>query len=405
MRKALSTIMAALIMTACSTNTQAPVDSSFSDKEYEMAVSTCSFATKLFHEVYKSEKNNDNLCISPMSASWALAMAANGAGEATAAEIYSALGFAGNLNADSINVYLQKCGQRLATLDERVKVKSANSAWVSEKLKVNKEFIKKNRTFYDADVKNVTFDATAVKLINDWCSQKTAGKINEIVKELNPATRLMLINALYFNGRWKAPFLKERTTEELFTKENGEKIKVNMMHQKFDTQYYEDETVQMASKPFGQGTFNMYFILPREGVTMNSVAEAFATNFAQWCNDARRYEVELSLPRFKADYGTSLKDALQTMGMHSVFTPGIADFSGITKKEPIYIGNILQKTFVKVDEEGAEAAAVTSVMLEAMAAPPSTPKTMKIDRPFFYVIRENGSGNILFIGKSGHPKE
>lgn len=405
MRKILSTIMAALIMTACSTKTQAPAQSSFSDKEYEMAASTCSFATKLFYEVYKSEKGNENFCLSPMSASWALAMAANGAGAATAQEIYNALGFDGNYNADSINVYLQKCGNRLATLDERVKVETANSAWISEKLKVDKEFIKKNRTFYDAEVRNITFDATAVKLINDWCSQKTAGKINEIVKELNPATRLVLINALYFNGRWKAPFLKERTTEEFFTKENGEKVKVNMMHQKFDTQYYEDETVQMASKPFGQGTFNMYFVLPREGVAMESAAEAFATNFVQWCNDARRYEVEFSLPRFKADYGTSLKDALQAMGMQNTFTPGSADFSGITKKEEIYIGNILQKTFVKVDEEGAEAAAVTSVMLEAMAAPPSTPKRMKIDRPFFYVIRENGSDNILFIGKSGHPKE
>lgn len=405
MRKILSTAICALIMTACGTKIQAPIQNSFSDKEYEMAASTSSFATKLFHEVYKSEKGNENLCLSPMSASWALAMAANGAGAATAQEIYNALGFDGNYNADSINVYLQKCGNRLATLDERVKVETANSAWISEKLKVDKEFIKKNRTFYDADVKNVTFDATAVKLINDWCSQKTAGKINEIVKELNPATRLVLINALYFNGRWKAPFLKERTTEEFFTKENGEKVKVNMMHQKFDTQYYENETIQMASKPFGQGTFNMYFVLPREGVTMDDAAEAFATNFTQWCSDARRCEVNLSLPRFKADYSTSLKDALQATGMKNAFTPGSADFSGITKKEPVYIGNVLQKTFVKVDEEGAEAAAVTSVMLEAMAAPPSTPKTMKIDRPFFYVIRENGSGNILFIGKSGHPKE
>lgn len=405
MKKTVSTAIFILMLTACGTTTQTATQNSFSEKEYETAVKSHNFATGLFHEVYKNEKNSENFCISPMSASWALAMAANGAGKATAKEIYATLGFT-DMDADSINVYLQKCINRLSTLDpERVKVEVANSVWISDKIKIEKEFLKKNKGYYDAEVKNVAFDAATVKVINDWCSQKTAGKINEIVKELSPMTRMMLINALYFNGRWGKTFSKNRTTAETFTKENGEKITVQMMHQTFDTKYYEDETVQMVAKPFGRGVFSMYFILPRDGVGMDNAAAALSENFAQWCSNSEKYEVNLALPRFKADYGTSLKQTLQAMGMSNAFTPGMADFSEISTSEDIYIGNVMQKTFVKVDEEGAEAAAVTSVMLEATAAGPPVIKNMKIDRPFFYAIRENSSGNILFIGKNGHPKE
>ena len=176
------------------------------------------------------------------------------------------------------------------------------------------------------------------------------------------------------------------------------------MHQKFDTQYYEDDNVQMASKPFGRGAYSMYFILPREGVAMDKAAAEFAANFALWCDKGERHEVDLSLPRFKSDYGTSLKQTLQALGIEKAFSPSLAEFKGISK-EDVYIGNVLQKTFIKVDEEGAEAAAVTSVMLEATAVGPPITKKMKIDRPFFYAIRENSSGNILFIGKNGHPQE
>lgn len=396
--------MAALLATACCTTPPATVQSNFTEKEYAMAVNTTAFSTGLFYEVYKSEAGNDNFCVSPISASWALSMAANGASGITAGELYGTLGFTG-ITTDSINLYQQKSANRLTTLDpEAVKVGIANSVWIDKNFKVEKGFIKKNSAYYDAAVENIAFDAAAVQKINGWCAEKTSGKIPEIVKELSPAARMLLINALYFNARWKAPFTKSRTTEEIFTKENGEKIKVQMMHQKFDTQYYEDDNVQMASKPFGRGAYSMYFILPREGVAMDKAAAEFAANFALWCDKGERYEVDLSLPRFKSDYGTSLKQTLQALGIEKAFSPGLAEFKGISK-EDVYIGNVLQKTFIKVDEEGAEAAAVTSVMLEATAVGPPITKKMKIDRPFFYAIRENSSGNILFIGKNGHPQE
>ena len=407
MKKALFIMATAATLASCGTATQtvqsAPT-TQMSEQDFETADEANKFALKMFAQMHKEEKGNDNFCLSPLSASWALSMAANGAEGTTREQMYATLGFPGN-DAEKINAYQQKIIKRLSTLDpERVTVGIANSMWVNENFKIKKEFEKSNTAYYDATVKNIKFDAAAVEAINDWCSQKTNGKITEIVKEIDPMTQLFLINALYFNGRWTSTFNKKRTKEEEFTKENGEKIKVQMMHQNDKMYYYEDENVQMVMKPFGEEKFHMLFILPREGVTMDKSVQLLAENFDTWYRESEKEEVNLSLPRYKAEYGKSLKSTLQSLGMSDAFTPGKANFSALSK-EGLCIGDVLQKTFVKVDEEGAEAAAVTSVALMAMAAGPPKPKNMVINRPFIYIIRERETGNILFIGRNGHPKE
>ena len=410
MKKALFIMATAATFASCGTTTQSaqPVQTAqtiqMNEQDFETADEANKFALKMFALMHNEEKGNDNFCLSPLSASWALSMAANGAAGTTREQMYATLGFT-NSDAAKINAYQQKIIKRLSTLDpERVTVGIANSMWVNENFKIKKEFEKSNTAYYDATVKNIKFDAAAVKAINDWCSQKTNGKITEIVKEIDPMTQLFLINALYFNGRWTTTFNKKRTVEEEFTKENGEKIKVQMMHQNTKMYYYEDENVQMAMKPFGEEKFHMLFILPREGVTMDKSVQLLADNLDTWYSESEKEEVNLSLPRYKAEYGKSLKSTLQSMGMSDAFTPGKANFGALSKEE-LCIGDVLQKTFVKVDEEGAEAAAVTSVALMAMAAGPPKPKNMVINRPFIYIIRERETGNILFIGRNGHPKE
>ena len=407
MKKALFIMATAATLASCGTATQtvqsAPT-TQMSEQDFETADEANKFALKMFAQMHKEEKGNDNFCLSPLSASWALSMAANGAEGTTREQMYATLGFT-NSDAAKINAYQQKIIKRLSTLDpERVTVGIANSMWVNENFKIKKEFEKSNTAYYDAAIKNIKFDDAAAKAINDWCSLKTEGKITEIIKEINPLTELFIINALYFNGRWTDTFNKKRTKEEEFTKENGEKIKVQMMHLKDNLYYYEDENVQMAMKPFGEEKFHMLFILPREGVTMDKSVQLLAENLDTWYRESEKEEVNLSLPRYKAEYGKSLKSTLQSLGMSDAFTPGKANFSALSK-EPIFIGDVLQKTFVKVDEEGAEAAAVTSVALMAMAAGPPKPKNMVINRPFIYIIRERETGNILFIGRNGHPKE
>ena len=404
MKKALFIMAMAATLAACGTATQAVQTTQLSEQDFETADEANKFSLKMFAQMHKEEKNNENFCFSPLSASWALSMAANGADGTTREQMYETLGFSCN-DAEKINAFQQKIIKRLAILDpEKVTVSVANSMWVNENFKIKKEFEKSNTAYYDAAVKNIKFDDAAAKAINDWCSQKTEGKITEIVKEINPLTELFLINALYFNGRWTDTFNKKRTKEEEFTKENGEKIKVQMMHLKDNLYYYEDENVQMVAKPFGQKKLDMLFILPREGVTMDKSVQLLSENLDAWYSDTEMEEVNLGLPRYKAEYSTSLKKCLQSLGMSDAFTPGKANFSALSK-EPIFIGDVLQKTFVKVDEEGAEAAAVTSVTLMAMAAGPPKPKNMVINRPFIYIIRERETGNILFIGRNGHPKE
>ena len=404
MKKALFIMAMAATLAACGTATQAVQTTQLSEQDFETADEANKFSLKMFAQMHKEEKSNENFCFSPLSASWALSMAANGADGTTREQMYETLGFSCN-DAEKINAFQQKIIKRLAILDpEKVTVSVANSMWVNENFKIKKEFEKSNTAYYDAAVKNIKFDDAAAKAINDWCSQKTEGKITEIVKEINPLAELFLINALYFNGRWTDTFNKKRTKEEEFTKENGEKIKVQMMHLKDNLYYYEDENVQMVAKPFGQKKLDMLFILPREGVTMDKSVQLLSENLDAWYSDTEMEEVNLGLPRYKAEYSTSLKKCLQSLGMSDAFTPGKANFSALSK-EPLFIGDVLQKTFVKVDEEGAEAAAVTSVTLMAMAAGPPKPKNMVINRPFIYIIRERETGNILFIGRNGHPKE
>ena len=408
MKKAFYIMAIAATIASCGTTTQTAQSleqvTQLSDSERETAREANKFSLKLFAQMYSEERSNDNFCLSPISASWALSMALNGADGETRRQMYATLGFTGS-DAEKINAYQQKIIARLGSLDpEKVTVGVANSMWVNENFKIKKEFEKSNTKFYGATVKNIKFDAAAVKAINDWCAQKTEGKITEIIKEINPLTQLFLINALYFNGRWTTTFNKKATKEELFTKEDGEKVKVSMMHQKTKLYYYEDENIQMAVKPFGKGIFDMLFILPREGVTMDRCVQLLENNLDAWFAASENEEVYLGLPRYKADYGTSLKNTLQRMGMSDAFTPGKANFAALSK-EPLCIGDVLQKTFVKVDEEGTEAAAVTAVTMMTMAARPPQPKNMLINRPFIYIIRERETGHILFIGKNGCPEE
>ena len=398
----------AVTIASCGTTTQSSLpdaqNTQLTNSDRETTRKANKFSLQLFAQTYKNEKDGDNFCVSPLSASLALSMAANGAEGTTREQMYATLGFS-DTDVEKINAHQKKTIGRLNTLDpERVTLNIANSMWVNENFKIKKGFEKNNTKFYDATVKNIKFDAAAVNAINDWCAQKTEGKISEIIKEIDPMAQLFLINAIYFNSRWTTVFNKENTKEEEFTKENGEKVKVQMMFQNAKIPYYENDYMQMAAKSFGDEYFEMLFILPREGVTMDRCVELLADSFDTWNKAREKEEVNLSLPRYKAEYGTSLKKTLQSMGMSDAFTPGKANFDALSA-EALCIGNVLQKTFVKVDEEGAEAAAVTSVSLMTMAAGPPQPKNMVLNRPFIYIIRDKGAGNILFIGKNGYPKE
>ena len=402
------------IIGACGTNKQATAVTAENEKSIVSAVSVAdttaiphddaqSFATNLFKTI-NNNSNEENLCISPASAMWAMAMTANGAEGNTAKQMYTALGYPTAAKQRAAFNALQKSSIETAEENEKAVVNIANSIWIKNTIKIKESFINTNKLFYDAEVRHTTFDDAAVTEINDWCSEKTNGKIKSILKESNPATQLMLINALYLNAKWANPFDKSLTQKAPFTKADGEVVQVDMMHQQHRATYYEDEIMQVTLRPFLYNEYYMILVLPREGVTIEQAANALADRYEKI--DAERADclLHLGMPKFKNEFGTSLKATLQAMGMEDAFTDK-AGFGGISKT-PLRIDDIVQKTYIAVDEEGAEAAAITYVALCGMSMMrPQEPETMILSRPFIYVIRDRRSGDILFMGKVGNPNK
>ncbi|HNZ80761.1 MAG TPA: serpin family protein [Bacteroidales bacterium] len=361
------------------------------------------FAFRLLGQV-NLEESKENFCISPFSVSQALSMTLNGAAGNTATEMISALGFEGYTQSE-INAYQQKMNQALLSLDPSTNIGIANSIWIREDFAVRKEFVDTNTYYFDAEVQNLPFDAAALNAINNWCDVKTKGRIDKILDDIDPDDIMFLLNALYFKGSWVHKFDKTKTEEADFYLAGGEKTKVNMMYQKAEFPYYEDETVQVVELPFGNEAFSMVFVLPRQGVDMDALIETLdAPCWANWLHRLRETELNLKLPRFNLEYEKELIPTMSALGMPSAFDSQMADFSLINADQDLYIGLLKQKTFVKVDEEGAEAAAVTIVGIKLTSAPLDEIH-MTLDRPFLFVIKEKSTSCVLFMGRIGNPQD
>lgn len=408
--KSLNNIIALALMTtailSCSAKKQLPADNTGqqqntvrnvaqgayteSDKE-----NTIPFWGNLFTQVCK-ESNAENVCISPLSAQFALSMTANGATGETLKEMYGTMG----LDKD-INETAKETLERLANNRYGCEVNIANSIWINEQLDVKQKFIDTNKEFFKALVTTAPFSRETLQRINNWCSENTNGKIESVIDEIKKNDRMYLINALYFKGGWKDEFDKGRTVEKPFTKEDGNKVNVPMMNQTIKTQYYEDESLQILVKHFDY-TYKMLLVLPTEGTTTEEAARHLSRNYETILGKMSTYEVRLSMPRFKSEFSTSLKDPLKEMGMPRAFSRN-AQFDGISDT-PLYIDDAFQKTFINVDEVGAEAAAVT-VMRAGLLSSNRRPekRTVRLDRPFIYLITSYQPEDILFVGKVGNP--
>lgn len=404
------------VSTTTSTNTTLspaePQDAAASAQESDGKLNEKAFATAaresnafafgLMQRVGRAEKGTANYCISPLSASWALSMAANGAQGETRKQLFGALGF-GKSTVGSINLYQKQLIARLLTADSLTTLGIANSIWIREGLQVKAPFIATNKDYYDAQVREEPFNSTTLAQINDWCAQHTAGRITKILDSLDPSMMMCILNALYFKGSWVEPFMSQATNEELFIQENGTHTQVKMMHQRRHYDYMENDSVQMITLPFGNRSFTMSFILPRKEISTTALLESLDANrWNAWKNEAGMEEVDLSLPRFTSEYSIRLNEILQELGARLAFT-GQADFSGISST-PLCIDQVLQKTFVKVDDTGAEAAAVTAITMKLTAMAPQEHKVMILNHPFLFTIQDEKSGAILFVGKVGAPK-
>lgn len=352
------------------------------------------FWNALFTEVCNASARK-NVCISPLSAQLALSMTAAGAEGETQEQMYAAMGVKGNVNALS-----KELVDGIVDGGKECEVKIANSIWINKKLAVKSSFVEANKEYFDADVESLPFNEEAAAEINGWCSEKTNGKIESIIGKINKDDMMYLVNALYFKGAWKDQFASEATATKPFTTEDGRSVDAEMMHQHIRTTYYEDSIMQVAYKPFKE-RYSMMLVLPAEGVSMESLFGHLA-GYDLSSRMGKVVSLELSMPKFRSEFSTSLKQALKDMGIERAFSPD-AQFGGISK-EPLCINDVIQKTFINVDENGAEAAAVTAVSMMLGSAMVPEKKSMNLNRPFLYIIMDYNA-NILFVGKVGDPAE
>ena len=353
-----------------------------------------SFAFGLFQDIVSND-GSDIVFLSPLSASLALSMTANGASETTRQEMLSVLGF--DCSIKEVNEYNRSVMDLFASEPDGVELNAANSIWVSDAFPLKGRFCRKVRKNYDAMVTNLDFaDPASVSVINRWCADNTAGRIDKMIEAIDPATQLYLLNALYFKGLWTTPFDTALTREDIFHGDSNDS-QVKFMYNKAYFPYYIGPEGSMVELPYGDDrNFVMDVIIPPDGLSADEfVIGLDSESLSRLSSGLQTDEIRLMLPSFKAEYDVSLNAALQRLGMKEAFTSS-ADFSDMSK-EPLMISEVRQKTFIEVNEEGSEAAAITSVsMMRASLGP--EPVRFTVDRPFVFLIRERTSGTVLFMG-------
>jgi len=364
------------------------------------------FGLNLFTAINAIEGDN-NLFISPLSVSMALGMTLNGAGGETYSAMKQTLELAG-LSEDEINQSYRSLIDLLVNLDPKVVFQIANSIWYRDTFQIAQAFIDLNQQYFDAEVTGLDFNnPNAANTINQWVNEKTNGKIEEIVDSpIDPLTVMFLINAIYFNGDWTYQFDSDKTQDDQFTLPDGSTKLVPMMnHEGVTFPYFVSEDFQAVDLAYGDSLFSMTIILPQPGRDLNAIIDGLdEETWEGWVNQFYPRELSLfQMPKFELEYETKLNDVLSALGMEIAFDVYQADFHRMRKGpgDTLHISNVKHKTYVKVDEEGTEAAAVTSVEIGATSVPVQT--VMRVNRPFLLAIRERFSGTILFIGKIVDP--
>lgn len=340
--------------------------------------------------------------VSPLSLQFLLSVVLNGAQDATAVEIARTLGFEASQLAE-LNDYSRKMIDRLPQLDPATKLSIGNAVFVNKQYPIDKKYKALVEKYYDAAVQNLDFknEKSTLRTINGWCDKQTNGLIPGILENVDPDMFAYLLNALYFKGKWSYPFNKAWTEERTFYLESGREKKVKMMEKERKYAYGENELFQRIRLPYGEGMFSMYVFLPRKGHT---VTEVLASLDAESWKELRSHmysdtKINLWLPRFEAKYHIKLNDILKDMGMPGSFRPG-ADFKAMSPNAD-YLDFVMQDAVIKVDEEGSEAAAITSAGMMGATAIPEPPRVIDFhcDHPFLYMITETSTGSILFAGE------
>ena len=375
-----------------------------------LSKSNTEFAVDLYKRVASTK---GNVILSPHSISTALAMTYAGAGleSETAKHMASTLHF--DLPPQRVHpafaAAMLKLNQSI-TPDGETTLSISNSLWGQKQYGFQQPFIQLLRDYYDAPLTEVDFiqqrDAAA-KSINGWVNDATSGKIKELIAPsmINELTRLVLVNAVYFNGKWQEPFKKSITRDLTFHLSPENSVPVPTMHQEESMGYFGDETLQAVELAYKDSKLAMVLLVPKE---IDGVAALEQSLSAERLNDIisqlKRREVALWLPRFKFDARFELSNDLKAMGMPDAFDEQRADFSQMASHEQLFISFVIHKAVIEVNEKGTEAAAATGIGIGVTSAPAQQPPQVRADRPFVFLIRDRESGAILFMGRVSDPR-
>ena len=402
------TVVATLIVLIIS-SIMAPtgrLENKMPDKRLNAASSR--FAFKLYDQILKKPAGQ-NTFVSPTSVMIALAMTYNGADGPTRQAIARALEIEG-MSLDEANRAFGDLQSVLASADPKVQLRIANSLWARNGLVLNPSFLARNKQYYGADVTTLNFDdPAATGTINSWVNKKTEGKIQKIIDRIEADKVLFLINAIYFKGQWQFEFKKESTKPEPFKLPGGEQKQHPMMSQSGSYNYYKGADFQAVALPYGQGRLSMYVFLPDEQKPLEQFERNLTPeNWDTWMKSFNMSPGDVMLPRFKVEWESNLNDALKAIGMAEAFDSSRANFSQmatVNGGNKLYISEVKHKTWAEVNEEGTVAAAVTSVGISLTSVQkPRERFSMKVDRPFFFAIRDNQTGVLLFMGSITNPE-
>ena len=365
-----------------------------------LADSYNAFGLKLLVQTRRAG-HGKNVFLSPAGLAFALSMAADGAQDETLRQMLGVLQFRGNTAA--LNAANLALVDHLSKLDPKIQLEIANSIWTASDAQINPPYLASLRQSYQAVVASVNFkDPGTADKINGWVNDHTRGKISRMVEPPLGANRLILLDAIYFKGDWMTPFDKALTHDLPFTLSDGESITQPRMSRTGEFDYFEDDSFQAVRLPYAGRAVSMYVFLPKRRLD-DFVQNLSLENWRGWLGRFRSRKGTVELPRFKLSNEYKLNGVLQSMGMMDAFTHQ-ANFGGISD-QPLYIDWIRQKTYVDVNEEGTEAAAVTGIGFKALAVRREEPPfQMVVDHPFFVAIRENQSGAILFLGTILDPR-
>lgn len=360
--------------------------------------------------LYKNlARENENIMISPVSVSLALAMAYNGANGVTREDMAKALNVQ-DLDLDRLNKNNLALLYYLTSADPELTVNIANSIWMVEDFKFSEAFVATVKNDYRAEAKKLDFaDPKSADVINKWVNDKTQGTIDQIVTPpIDSQTIMFLINAVYFKGAWTSPFEAELTSEQRFNRADGQTVTVPTMYQSGSFDYLKTSGFQALRLPYGEDEqMAMVLFLPDQDTSLSEFQNQL--NQDNWSNWQVHFETKtgtVMLPKFTMEYEKSLNQVLAELGMGIAFVPGEADFSGLAAAAAgdIYISNVKHKTFIQVDESGTEAAAVTSVEVGTTSMP-AYDFELNFDRPFFYAIEDSETGAIVFMGSVLDPSK